>query len=172
MGYRTLRDCIDDLERNKQLVRIETEVDAHLEIAEIQRRVYATGGPALLFTRVKGCRFPMVSNLFGTLERTRFLFRDRLEAVRRLVELKVDPSAFWKAPWRYAGVPGSLLSTLPRYVRSGPVLECRTAVSQLPQLVCWPRDGGAFVTLPQVYTEDPARPGWRHSNLGMYRVQL
>src|SRR6202035_1975270 len=40
-------------------------------------------------------------------------------------------------------------------------------VRALPQLVCWPRDGGAFVTLPQVYTEDADRPGWRHWNLGM-----
>ena len=59
-------------------MRIEEEIDPYLEAAEIQRRVYQAGGPALLFTRVKGCRFPMVSNLFGTLERTRFLFRDML----------------------------------------------------------------------------------------------
>ena len=79
------------LERSRQLVRIDAEVDARLEAAEIQRRVYAAGGPAVLFTRVKGCRFPMVSNLFGTMERARFMFRDSLESVRRLVELKIDP---------------------------------------------------------------------------------
>ncbi len=82
MGYRTLRECVDDLERNGQLVRIDVEVDARLEVAEIQRRVCAAGGPALLFTRVKGCRFPMVSNLFGTMDRARFMFRDSLERVR------------------------------------------------------------------------------------------
>src|SRR5207253_6563069 len=57
-------------------------------------------------------------------------------------------------------------------VRTGPILAGQVAVHELPQLVCWPRDGGAFITLPQVYTEDAGQPGWRHSNLGMYRVQL
>ena len=100
MGYRNLRQCINDLERTGQLVRIEQEIDAHLEAAEIQRRVYQAGGPAVFFARVKGCAFPMVSNLFGTLERARFLFRDTLDSVRRLVELKIDPSTFWKRPVR------------------------------------------------------------------------
>ena len=172
MGYRTLRACIHDLERNGRLVRIAAEVDPHLEMAEIQRRVCAAGGPALLFEQVKGCDFPMAANLFGTLDRTRFLFRDALNAVRHLVELKVDPSSFWRNPWRYRDVPGTLWHTLPKRVRSGPILHHETTVSKLPQLQCWPRDGGAFVTLPQVYTEDADRPGWRHSNLGMYRVQL
>ena len=172
MGYRSLRDCVADLERTGQLVRIEQEIDPYLEAAEIQRRVYQAGGPALYFARVKGCRFPMVSNLFGTIERTRFLFRDTLDAVRHLVELKVDPSAFRKSRWRYRDVPRTLWHLRPKWVKSGPVLAQQTTVDQLPQLQCWPRDGGAFVTLPQVYTEDADRPGWRHSNLGMYRVQL
>jgi 4-hydroxy-3-polyprenylbenzoate decarboxylase len=172
MGYANLRACVADLERTGQLLRIDTEIDPCLEMAEIQRRVYQAGGPALLFTHVKGCAFPMVSNLFGTIERTRFLFRDALKAVRHLVELKVDASAFWKDPWRYRDVPGALVHALPRFVRWGPILANQTTVSQLPQLQCWPRDGGAFVTLPVVYTEDAGRPGWRHSNLGMYRVQL
>ncbi len=172
MGYRNLRECVIDLERRGHLVRIEEEIDPNLEMAEVQRRVYQAKGPALYFARPKGCAFPMVSNLFGTLERTRFLFRDALAAVRHLVALKVDPSAFWKGPWRYRDVPRTLFHTLPRFVRNGPVLAHRTTVSALPQLKCWPMDGGAFVTLPQVYTEDVERPGWRHSNLGMYRVQL
>jgi 4-hydroxy-3-polyprenylbenzoate decarboxylase len=172
MGYRSLQACVDDLQRTGQLVRIDHEIDPHLEMAEIQRRLYQAGGPALLFTRPRGYSFPMVCNLFGTLQRTRFLFRDTLEAVRHLVELKIDTGAFWKNPWRYRDVPFALWHTLPRFVRSGPVLAHQTTVSGLPQLKCWPNDGGAFITLPQVYTEDLDRPGWRHSNLGMYRVQL
>lgn len=172
MGYKNLRDCVADLQRSSQLLRIEQEIDPHLEAAEIQRRVYQARGPALFFARVKGCRFPMVSNLFGTIERTRFLFRDTLQAVRQLVELKIDPSAFWKQPLRYRGVPRTLWNLRPRWVSSGPILSRQTTIKELPQLVCWPRDGGAFVTLPQVYTEDADKPGWRHSNLGMYRVQL
>jgi 4-hydroxy-3-polyprenylbenzoate decarboxylase len=172
MGYRSLQECVADLEQTGQLVRIEREIDPYLEAAEVHRRVYQARGPALLFARVKGCRFPMVSNLFGTIERTRFLFRDTLRAVRHLVELKIDPSSFFRRPWRYRDVPPALWHLRPKFVRSGPVLAHQTTVSQLPQLQCWPRDGGAFVTLPQVYTEDADRPGWRHSNLGMYRVQL
>jgi 4-hydroxy-3-polyprenylbenzoate decarboxylase len=172
MGYRNLRHCLADLERAGQLVRIEEEIDPYLEMAEVHRRVHEAGGPALYFARVKGCEFPAVSNLFGTIERARFLFRDTLAAVRHLVELKIDPSAFWKNPWRYRDVPRTLFHTLPRFVSGGPVLAHQTTVGQLPQVQCWPRDGGAFVTLPEVYTEDADRPGWRHSNLGMYRVQL
>lgn len=172
MGYRNLRECIADLERTRQLVRIEEEIDPYLEAAALQRRVYQVGGPALLFVRVKGSQFPLVSNLFGTLERTRFLFRDRLEAVRHLVELKIDPSVFWQRPLRYRDVPSTLLHLLPRWVDRGPAVRHETTIDQLPAVQCWPKDGGPFITLPQVYTEDVDRPGWRHSNLGMYRVQL
>jgi 4-hydroxy-3-polyprenylbenzoate decarboxylase len=172
MAYASLRQCIDDLERSGQLRRINVPVDANLEAAEIQRRVYRAGGPALYFGRIKNCRFPMASNLFGTIERARFLFRDSLGAVRRLVELKVDPSVAWKHPLRYAGVPFTVLRTRPRKVAGGPVFANQVAVSELPQLKSWRDDGGAFVTLPQVYSEDPLRPGLMHSNLGMYRVQL
>lgn len=172
MGYRNLQECVADLERTKQLVRIEAEVDPYLEVAEIQRRVFAAGGPALLFTRVKGCRFPLLANLFGTIERTRFLFRDTLDAVRRLVELKIDPLCWARAPWKYRRVPFTALHMLPKFVARGPVLAHETTIDQLPQIVNWPLDGGAFITLPQVYSEDADHPGWQHSNLGMYRVQL
>ncbi len=105
MAYRNLRECVADLERNRQLVRIDAPIDPHLELAEIQRRLYRAQAPAVLFTRIKGCRFPMLANLFGTLERTRFLFRDSLETVRKLVELKGDPSQLAKRPWRYLSAP-------------------------------------------------------------------
>jgi 4-hydroxy-3-polyprenylbenzoate decarboxylase len=172
MSYASLRDCVDDLERTGQLRRLDVEVDAHLEAAEIQRRVFRARGPAVYFARVKGCRFPMISNLFGTMERARFIFRDSLDKVRRLIELRADPAAAWKRPLRYAGVPFTLLRTRPRRVAGGPVFAGQVEVGELPQLQCWPDDGGAFITLPQVYSEDPERPGPAHSNLGMYRIQL
>ena len=172
MGYRNLRACVDDLRRTRQLIEVDVEVDPRLEAAAIQRRVYEAQGPALLFTRPRGTGFPMLGNLFGTLERTRFLFRDTLDAVRKLVELKVDPGALARRPLRYAGVPLTALHLLPRRVRHGPINAHATTLDQLPQLVSWPDDGGAFVTLPQVYTEDPDRPGVAKSNLGMYRVQI
>jgi 4-hydroxy-3-polyprenylbenzoate decarboxylase len=172
MGYRSLAECVRDLESTGQLIVIDQEVDPHLEVAAIQRRVYQAGGPALLFRRAKGTAFPLLGNLFGTLERSRFLFRDTLDSVRRLVELKADPGAIARGPWRYRGVPRTLWRLLPRRARSGPILSHQIRIGELPSVQCWPRDGGPFITLPQVYTEDPDRPGLARSNLGMYRVQL
>jgi 4-hydroxy-3-polyprenylbenzoate decarboxylase len=167
-----LRQALDDLAAAKQLVRIDVEIDPCLEAAEIQRRVCRAGGPAIYYSRVKGCRFPMVSNLFGTLERLHYLFRDTLDDVRRLVELKVDPSLGLRRPLRYAKAPWIAAKMRPRLVRRGPVLGHQTTIAELPHQKSWPDDGGAFITLPLVYTEDPNRPGFARSNLGMYRVQL
>lgn len=172
MGHRTLAAAAADLERTGQLVRISDEIDPHLEAAEVHRRVYRAGGPAVLFSRVRGTPFPMVSNLFGTLDRAKFLFRDALADVRALVELKTDPGRARKHPWRLWKLPFLAWRLRPKFVRTGPVLRHTTTISRLPQLKCWPMDGGAFVTLPQVYTEHPDAPGWLKSNLGMYRVQL
>src|SRR5262249_16575280 len=152
MGYRTLAECIADLGKHGRLVTIETEIDPYLEAAAIQRRLYEVQGPAVLFRRVKRTSFPVVGNLFGTIERTRFLFRDALEAVRKLVELKVNPATAFRSPGRYFSVPRAAWHLLPRRVRSGPILAHTTSLGQLPQIQCWPADGGAFVTLPEVYT--------------------
>jgi len=172
MGYRNLQECVADLERHGMLVRIQAPLDPRLEVGAVQRRVYRAGGPALLFTNPTGCGFPLLANLFGTLERTRFIFRDTLADIRRLVDLKLDPFSLLKHPLDAVRAPFAALHLLPRTVPGAPVLECRTTLSALPQIVSWPLDGGAFITLPQVYTESPAQPGFGKSNLGMYRVQL
>src|SRR4051794_15418810 len=168
----SLLRLVDELQQSGHLVRLEDEVDPNLEAAEIQRRVYARGGPAVLFANVKGRRFPMVSNLFGTIERARYLFRHTYENVRRAIELKIDPSRAMRHPLRYAASPLTAWRMQPRRTSTGPVLAGETTIGELPQLKCWPNDGGAFVTLPQCYTEDVNQPGVAHSNLGMYRVQL
>ena len=172
MGYRSLADCVEDLTRAGGLVAIDDEIDPNLEAAAIVRRVYEASGPAILFRRLKGTEFSALGNLFGTMERTRYLFRDTLESVRKLVEVKISPPEVLKRPWRYAGLPLSGLNLLPRRVRNGPILRCQTTLDRLPQIKSWPDDGGAFVTLPQVYSEDPDKPGVAKSNLGMYRVQF
>ena len=172
MGYRTLKQCVDDLQRNQHLLVLDDEIDAQLEAAEVQRRVYASGGPAIMFSRVKNCRFPMVSNLFGDIERARFMFRDTLENVRRAIELKIDPANFFQRPLRYLRAPLTAIAMKPKSKSSGPVLANEISIGELPQLKSWPDDGGAFITLPQVYTEDARKPGLRGSNLGMYRIQL
>jgi len=172
VGYRDLRTCVQDLERHGRLIRVADEIDANLQAAEIQRRVYASGGPAVFFERVRNCRFPMVSNLFGTLDQARFLFRDTWDGVRRMIELKIDPQQLLRRPMRYLATPWTALRMLPRRCSRGPVLDHQATIRQLPQLKSWPDDGGAFITLPQVYTEHVEQPGLMKSNLGMYRIQL
>jgi 4-hydroxy-3-polyprenylbenzoate decarboxylase len=168
----SLRRMLDDLAAAGHLVRLEEEIDPRLEAAEIQRRVYARGGPAVLYANVKGFRFPLVSNLFGTIERARYMFRHTYESVRRAIELKIDPALAWKNPLKYASAPLTAWRMQPASVRTGPVLAAETTIGQLPQVVSWPQDGGPFITLPQCYTEDVNQPGVAGSNLGMYRVQL
>jgi 4-hydroxy-3-polyprenylbenzoate decarboxylase len=171
--HRSTRDAVEDLRSGGRLITVDDEVDPNLEMAEIQRRVYLSDGPAILFTNVRGCRFPAVSNLFGSLDQARYLFRDTLDSVRRLIEIKIDPSALPQRPLRYAGVPLTALRMLPKFCRSGPVRANSTTVSDLPMIKCWPDDGGAFVTLPQVLSGDPTDShNLMRINLGMYRIQL
>ncbi|WP_419701149.1 UbiD family decarboxylase [Mucilaginibacter sp. NFX135] len=173
MGYKSLQACIADLEKNGHLVRIKEEVDPYLQMAAIHLRVFENQGPAILFEKVKGSKFPAVSNLFGTLERSKFIFRDTLEKIKTLVELKNDPLKAIKHPFQYTNVALTALSALPMKKRGGaPVNFGRCKIGDIPQIVNWPMDGGPFVTMPQVYTEDPDKPGIMNANLGMYRIQL
>lgn len=172
MGYQNLRQAIRDLEKTGQLIRIDQPVDPDLEAGAIQRRVYQAGGPALLFSDLNGCGFPAVANLFGTQERTRYLFRDSLRHVETLVRLKLDPKELLKDPTRLLIAPKAAFHLLPKKQKTGPILQHQTGLSKLPQIKSWPDDGGAFITLPQVYSESSLKPGLRSSNLGMYRVQI
>ena len=172
MGYKSLRECVLDLERHNHLVRVTEEVDPYLEMAEIQRRVYQIQGPAVFFENVKNCRFPAVSNLFGTIERSRFLFRDTLERVAKIVQLKADPSRFLRSPLTFLSSPLTALHSLPMEISGGAVLDETTTIPELPQIQSWPDDGGPFVTLSQVCSENPDRNGIMGSNVGMYRLQL
>lgn len=173
MAYSSLESCLTDLERNGQLVRIKEEVDPYLEMAAIHLRVYEMGGPALLFENVKGSRFRAASNIFGTLNRSRFIFRDTLASVQKLIELKGDPIKAIKHPIQNIGAGLAALKALPlKNPLNKPVMYEEIKISDLPLIHHWPMDGGAFVTLPQVYTEDIENPGIMKANLGMYRIQL
>lgn len=169
MGYSSLEQCVKDLEKHGHLVRVTEEVDPNLEMAAIHLRVFENDGPAILFENVKGSKYRAVSNLFGTVERSRFIFRDSIERVKRLVELKGDPSVLAKNPGHIFSAIRGGFNALP--LKSRATFE-EVSISSLPQLKCWPDDGGSFVTLPQVYSEDLGKPGVINSNLGMYRVQL
>ncbi|CAG7654914.1 UbiD family decarboxylase [Paenibacillus allorhizosphaerae] len=171
--YRSLEECIVDLEKHGHLVRIREEVDPYLEMSAIHMKVYEAGGPALLFENVKGTRFRAVSNLFGTMERSKFIFRNTWKSVQNVVALRNDPMQALRNPLRQVKTGLSAWKALPVKQSGGqPVTLQEINISELPHIQHWPMDGGAFITLPQVYTEDPEKPGIMNSNLGMYRVQL
>lgn len=171
--HRNLRSLLELLRRERDLVNVEAEVDPHLELAEVHRRVIERGGPALLFRNVKGSPYPVVTNLFGTERRIELAFGPKPEAlVRRAVHvaeslLPPKPAALWQQ--RTLALEALKLGT--RKVRRAPVTEIvdRPArLEELPVLTTWQEDGGPFFTLPLVYTEHPKTA--KH-NLGMYRMQ-
>lgn len=170
MIYRNMEECVTDLEKHGHLIRITEEVDPELEMAAIHLRVFAAGGPALLFENVKGSKFRAVSNLFGTVERSKFIFRHTWESTQEVIALRNQPMNALKRPLRYIGTGWAARRALPLKSKRPEFTEIR--ISDLPLIKHWPGDGGAFVTLPQVYSEDPDKPGIMNSNLGMYRVQL
>ena len=173
MNYASLEECLLDLEKNHQLVRIKEEVDPFLEMAAIHLRVHEANGPAILFEKVKGSKFRAASNIFGTIERSKFIFRDSLETVQQLIALKDDPLSALRHPVKNISAGLAAVKALPlQNPLSKPVLYEEINISDLPLIQHWPMDGGAFVTLPQVYTEDIDQPGIMKSNLGMYRIQL
>lgn len=171
--HKDLRSFIASLKKENELIEIKSEVDSYLEIAEIHRRVIEQQGKALLFTNIKGSRFPVVTNLFGTVKRIDLAFGSE---PKRFVERAVAaaesliPPTFGKL-WKYRdlGLAGLKLGT--RKVRHAPVLECRQRpvdLEAIPFLQLWHEDGGHFNTLPLVYTESPSTG--KH-NLGIYRMQ-
>ena len=173
MACKSLEECLLELEKNNQLIRIKEEVDPFLEMAAIHLRVHEAGGPALLFEKVKGSTFRTASNIFGTLERSKFIFRHTLQTVQQLIELKNDPVNAIKHPINNFNAGLAALKALPlKNPINKPVLFQEIKISDIPQIQHWKMDGGAFVTLPQVYTEDIDKPGIMNANLGMYRIQL
>jgi UbiD family decarboxylase len=174
--HSNLRSLINTLKREKLLIEIETEVDPYLELAEIHRRVIENEGPALFFKNIRGSKFPVVTNLFGTRERVNLAMGSKPEKVLRSAAEALDhlisPKAkvLWQERDWLLDLAKSGLRKIS--VRKAPVLEVREKnfdLSKLPVLTSWPEDGGPFITLPLVYTEHPAT---LQHNLGMYRIQI
>ena len=173
--YKSLEQALLDLEKAGMLKRIHAEVDPHLEMAEIARENFRQGGPALLFEHVKGSKFRAACNIFGNDERFNFLFRDGFEQTRAAVLFKSNPVQFFKdalkSPKTLFRAARAGLTSLP--MRSGNINdfeEC--SLQDLPQLVSWPLDGGAFITLPQVATRPHENASVMQTNVGMYRIQI
>ena len=171
MAYKNLQQCISDLDNKGELKRIREEINPDLEMASLHLDEFAKGGKAILYENIKGSKFKAVSNLFGTLERSKFMFRDSLKQVKRLIDLKTNPISALKNPFEAIFTALHGIYAIPIKVRF-PRKFKEVKIEDLPQVKCWKEDGGAFITLPQVYSEDPENPGIMNSNLGMYRVQL
>jgi UbiD family decarboxylase len=171
--HKNLREFIEKLKEENDLAIIEAEVDPYLEIAEIHRRVIDEQGKALLFNKVKGSRFPVATNLFGTAKRIDIAFgkkpQELVKKAVEAVEVLLPPKP--KELWNYRDLAFSALKLGTKKVRRAPILEvCRKPANleELPLLQLWHEDGGHFITLPLVYTESPTS---RKHNLGMYRIQ-
>jgi 4-hydroxy-3-polyprenylbenzoate decarboxylase len=179
MAYPGLRAFVAALSAAGELKRIPVEVDPELEITAITDRVSKAGGPALLFERVKGSRFPLLINAFGSERRMalalgRASLTEAAEEISRLIAMaERAPGASW--PERIKMAPKALqvaLSLRPKTVKAAPcqeVVMTEPNLDLLPVLKCWPQDAGKFITLPQVYTRDPESG---RLNAGMYRMQL
>ncbi|MGZ8846287.1 MAG: UbiD family decarboxylase, partial [Pyrinomonadaceae bacterium] len=172
--HRNLRSFLDLLRREKDLVTIDAEVDPYLEIAEIHRRVIERGGPALLFKHVKGSRFPVVTNLFGTAKRIELAFGHKpeqfIKEVVSVAEALLPPKR--SELWKHRKLVRDFLKLGTRKITRGPVnemIEQPARLDQLPVLTTWQEDGGPFITLPLVYTENPIT---KKHNLGIYRMQI
>jgi menaquinone biosynthesis decarboxylase len=168
-----LRSFLYLLERENDLVTIEAEVDPYLELAEVHRRVIERAGPALVFNNVKGSRYPVVTNLFGTERRIELAFGPKPEALVREV-VHVAEALLPPRPaklWQHRSLALEALKLGTRNTSRAPVTQVMdkpARLDELPVLTTWQEDGGPFFTLPLVYTEHPAT---RKHNLGMYRMQ-
>lgn len=170
----SLRTFLDRLTRENEIITIKAEVDPYLELAEIHRRVIGEGGPALLFERVKGSRYPVVTNMFGTERRIDLAFGPKPEAfVRdavRIAESLLPPKP--AELWQHRSLARDLLKLGTSNTQRAPikqVIDNPARLDQLPVLTTWQEDGGPFITLPLVYTENPLTG--KH-NLGIYRMQI
>ena len=177
MPTRDLREWIELLEREGELVRVPVEVDPHLEMTEIVDRTVRAGGPALLFERPKGARHPLLINQFGTEKRMCLAFGvERLDDVAaKLADvLELQPPEGLAAKVRGLRTLKSIADSRPKVVKRGASQEVvlkgdDVDLGRLPVQTCWPGDAGPFITMPAVITRDP-RTGQR--NVGMYRMQV
>ena len=170
MSYKSLNECISDLNSVNELKKIKEEINPELEMASIHLEEFTNGGKAILFENIKNCNYRAVSNIFGSSSRSRYIFRDSLKIVKDLIAIKTNPIGALKNFPRTIFAVLNGIYALPKKVRFQGFEEI--TINDLPQIKCWKDDGGSFITLPQVYSEDIDNPGILNSNLGMYRIQL
>jgi 4-hydroxy-3-polyprenylbenzoate decarboxylase len=175
MAYNSLQEYVQVLERAGELKRITHPVKAELEITEIADRAMKTAGPALLFENVVGKRMPVLINAFGSAKRMAMALgvTDIEEIAREISKLiETRPPKSFRDKFHLLGELMKLAGIPPKIVRDGPcqeVIHREPDLNILPVLTCWPGDAGPFITLPMVFSKDPAK-GTR--NVGLYRMQI
>jgi len=174
MAYKNLQDFIHALEAMGELKRINAEVSPELEITEIADRMSKTNGPALLFESVKGSRFPLLINAFGSYRRMESALNCSSfdDIAKRITEyLHVKPPESFTDKIKMLFTLKEVADYLPKKVKKAPcqdtVYDSGKMLDRLPILTCWPHDGGPFITLPIVITKDPENG---IQNIGMYRM--
>ncbi|MDO6565329.1 4-hydroxy-3-polyprenylbenzoate decarboxylase [Amphritea sp. 1_MG-2023] len=180
LKYKDLRDFIDSLEQQGELIRISVEVDPNLEMTEICDRTLRAGGPALLFENPKGYDYPVLANLFGTPRRVALgMGQDDVASLREVGKLlamlkEPEPPKGMKDAWEKLPIFKQVLNMGPKKVRHA---ACQTHViegddvdlGKIPVQRCWPGDAGPLVTWPLVITRGPNKS---RQNLGIYRQQV
>ena len=175
MAFEDLRDFVSLLEKRNQLKRISVEVDAELEIAEITDRVSKKNGPALLFENVRGYSIPVLINALGSRERMKLAlgvtdYDEITDRISDLTDVKSPQGLIEKI--KMLPRLADLRHMFPRTVKDGACKERilkEFSLLDFPIIKCWPEDGGRFITMPLVFTRNPAT-GKR--NCGMYRMQV
>jgi 4-hydroxy-3-polyprenylbenzoate decarboxylase len=177
LAYKDLGHYIATLEKRGELVRVKEEVSPHLEAAEIADRLIKKGGPAVLFENVKGAKFSLAMNLFGTFERMCLSlgvdsFKEIAERIKEVIEPEIPSGLVEKL--KMLPKLKRLADFVPKVVKDGPVKEVvlhekEVDLSELPVVTTWPGDGGPFITLPLVFTHDPET---KMRNVGMYRMHV
>lgn len=187
MSYSSLRDFIHHLESSGKLVRVLAPVSPELEITEIQTRLLAEGGPAVLFENVVGSagqkyHMPVLANLFGTVERVALGMQREPDQLRELGETlallrQPEPPGGWREAIDMLPMVKSVMAMKPKSVGQGPCHEVvlqgdEIDLARFPIQTCWPGEPAPLITFPLVVTKGPGRRRTDDHNLGIYRMQV
>lgn len=180
--FESLRDFMDELEKRNLLVRVRHPVSTELEMTEIQTRLLAEGGPAVLFENVAGHDMPVLVNLFGTVERVALGMNRTPEQLREVGETlaflkQPEPPGGWREAMEMLPILKQAMTMRPKSVGKAPCQEVVLTgddidLARLPVQTCWPGEPAPLITWPLVVTKGPSDAKEDNFNLGIYRMQL
>ncbi|HJR21482.1 MAG TPA: UbiD family decarboxylase, partial [Dongiaceae bacterium] len=187
MPYDSLRDFIARLEQAGRLKRVSVPVDPHLEMTEIQTRLLAEQGPAILFEQPVGrdgrrYEMPMLVNLFGTVERVAWGMDREPHELRAVGEMlaflkQPEPPGGWREAMEMFPLVKTVLAMQPKSVGYAPCQDVvltgdQIDLAKLPIQGCWPGEPAPLITWPLVVTKGPGKRKEDDFNLGIYRMQV